>query len=377
MKARIVAVALVGLGCYSAIGQEYDDVYFSRKDRDKQQALAPKTLKNLDKSSEDYPVLAKANRKVEGYTGRTINPDYQSKYSTGTEVSSYFVPNYQPRVANSGFNSMYTNNGCYSCFNNNWGMRNQFGYGMNSPFYSPFSSSWGYSPYGYNNYWNDPWNNYGYNSWNSWGNPYSSWGNPYYGYGMGMGMGLGYSYYGSGWGGGYYGGWNNYYVTNNNPDNNTPRTYGKRSSRNDGVVNNGSMSRGSQVVSGGQNTNPSRGGRVATTSGSTNTGSRYYQRGWRQDPTINPAANTSTGSRSSGWVGSGNSGRSTSTWGNMNNGSNRSNSWNNDTFGGSRSSGSSFSTGGSRSSGSSFGGGSSGGGSRSSGGSSSGTRGRN
>jgi hypothetical protein len=372
MKARIVAVALVGLGCYSAMGQEYDDVYFSKKDRDKQQALVPKTLKTLDKSSEDYPVLAKANRKVEGYTGRTINPDYQSKYSTGTEVSSYFVPNYQPRVTTGGFNTMYANNGCFSC-NSGWGMNNRMGYGMYSPFYSPFSSSWGYSPYGYNNYWNDPWNNYGYNSWNSWGygSPYSAWGNPYYSSGWGWNMG--YTY---GWGGGMYGGWNNYYpVIISNPDNSTPRTYGKRSSRNDGVVNNSSMSRGSQVVSGGQNTSPTRGGRVATTSSGTSTGSRYYQRGWRQNPAINPAAAT-TGSRSTGWVGSSGSSRSTSTWGNINNGSTRS-SWNNDSFGGSRSGGSSFSTGGSRSSGSSFGGSSSSGGSRSSGGSSSGTRGRN
>lgn len=373
MKTRGILVAMVLLGFSAAFCQtEYDDVYFSRKDRNKRQSLEPKALKTFDKTTEDFPIIAKAHRTVDGYTGRTINPDYQSNYSTGTEVSSYFVPNYQPRVSGSGYSSMYANNTCYSC-NNGWGMRNRIGFGMGWG-YSPFYSGWGYSPYGYNNYWNmyDPYGYSGYNAWNSWGYgyPYSSWGSPYYG--SGWGVGYGYA--------GFYGGWysNNYYGSPsvNYPDNQVAHTYGKRSSRNSGVVNEGITSRSGQGVAGGQQ-GGTRGGRVAT-AGSTTSGSRYYQRGWRQDPNVNPSivSNGSTGSRtrSSGWIsgGSGNTGGGSrsSSWGDSNGGWGNSN-WNNTgSFGGGGSRSSSFGSGGS--------GGSTGGGSHSGGGhSGGGTRGRN
>lgn len=386
MKTRGILVAMVLMGYSAAFSQaEYDDVYFSRKDRNKQQALEPKSLKTMDKTTEDFPVLAKANKKVEGYTGRTINPDYQSRYSTGTEVSSYFVPNYQPRVTNSGYSSAYANNGCYSCYNG-WGMRNRIGFGMGMGMYSPYYSGMGYSPYGYGNYYGnmyDPYGYYGYNSWNSfgYGYPYSSWGYPSY---YGSGWGMGYSY---GYGGGMFGGWfsnNHYGGYASNPDNNATHTYGKRSSRNSGVVNDHTTARNGQVVSGGQQ-GSTRGGRVATSSG-TSTGSRYYQRGWRQDPNVNPTAgNTGAGSRtrSSGWLnsGTGNSGSRSSSWGNSNSGWNNSN-WNSGsgTFGGGSRSSTFGTGGGSRSTGTSFGGGSFGGGSRSGGGgghSGGGSRGRN
>jgi hypothetical protein len=328
-----------------------------------------------------YASLPKSKvNSANGYTGRTINPDYQGTWETGTDVSSYFISDYQPATANGNLNqypAMYSQGGGFGSFGNRWGMR-----GMYSPFnsgfgYSPFGySSFGYSPIGYSSFGNsygmyDPFMS-GYNSWGY--NPYSSWGNSW-GYGSGFGYGYGCNYgYGSGFfGGGYFG---QPIFAGNYSDNSAPRTQGKRSSRNDGFVNNGSLNRGTQVVSGGQ-PNSTRGGRVATTNSGTSTTNRYYQRGWRQDPTINPSAGTSSGSRSSGWVGGTgtSSGRSTSTWSNPSTGTNRS-SWSNDSFGGgSRSSGTSFGTGGggSRSSGGSSGT-SGGGGTRSSGG---GGRGRN
>jgi hypothetical protein len=360
---------------------ENDDVYFSKKDRQKAEAKLPKVLNKLDQDNNVYASLPKAKlNSTNGYTGRTINPDYQGSWETGTDVSSYFIPDYQPATVNNNMNqypSMYSQGG-FGSYGSRWGMR-----GMYSPLYSSFGySPFGYSPYGYGSYgMYDPFMS-GYNSWGY--NPYSSWGNSYYGYGSGFGYGYGCNY---GYGSGLYGGWysGGYYgqpvFGGNYADNQVNRTYGKRSSRNDGVVATSGMSRGTQVVSGGQ-TNTTRGGRVATTSTGTSTTNRYYQRGWRQDPAINPSAGTGSGSRTSGWIGSTgtSSGRSsTSYWGgNTNTGTNRS-SWSNDSFGGgSRSSGTSFGTGGgSRSSGgSSFGGGggASQGGGRSSGG---GGRGRN
>lgn len=381
MKTRVVVVALVGLISFPALSQENDDVYFSKKDRQKAEAKLPKVLIKLDQDANVYASLPKSKvNSANGYTGRTINPDYQGDWETGTDVSSYFISDYQPATANGNLNqypAMYSQGGGFGSFGNRWGMR-----GM----YSPFNSGFGYSPFGYSSFGYSPfgYSPFGYNSfgmydpfmsgYNSWGyDPYSSWGNSF-GYGSGFGYGCNYGYgsgfFGGGYSSGYFG--RPVFVVNN--QDNVNRTQGKRSSRNDGVVANGGMSRGTQVVSGGQ-TNTTRGGRVATTNTGPSTTNRYYQRGWRQDPSINPSAGTSSGSRSSGWVGGTgtSSGRSsTPTWGNTNTGTNR--SWSNDSFGGgSRSSGTSFGTGGggSRSSGSS---GTSGGGSRSSGG---GGRGRN
>jgi hypothetical protein len=381
MKTRVVAVALVGLISFPALSQEHDDVYFSKKDRQKAEAKLPKVLNKLDQDNPVYASLPKSKiNSANGYTGRTINPDYQGTWETGTDVSAYFISDYQPATANGGMNqypAMYSQGGGFGSFGNRWGMR-----GMYSPFnsgfgYSPFGySPFGYSPFGYSSFGNaygmyDPFMS-GYNSWGY--NPYSSWGNSYgygsgFGYGYGCNLGYGSQLFGGWYSGGYFG---QPIFVGNNPDNNVNRSYGKRSSRNDGVVTNSGMSRGSQVVSGGQ-TNPTRGGRVATTNTGASTTNRYYQRGWRQDPTINPTAGTSSGSRSTGWVGGTgtSSGRSTSTWNNTNR-----SSWSNDSFGGgSRSSGTSFGTGGggSRSSGGSSGT-SGGGGTRSSGG---GGRGRN
>lgn len=379
MKARVVAVALVGLISFPALSQESDDVYFSKKDRQKAEAKLPKVLNKLDQDANVYASLPKSKvNSANGYTGRTINPDYQGTWETGTDVSSYFIPDYQPATSNGNLNqypAMYSQNG-FGGFGNRWGMRGMYSpFGMYSSFntfgYSPF----GYSPYGFNSFgMYDPFMS----GFNTWGNPYSPWGNSFYGWGSGFGYGYGCNFgFGSGLFGGWFSGGNfGQPVFAGNPDNHVNRTYGRRSTRTDGVVNNNGTGRGTQIVSGGQ-TNSNRGGRVATTNTGTSTANRYYQRGWRQDPAINPSAGNSAGSRSTGWVGGTgtNSGRSsTSFWGNTNTGGGRS-SWGNDSFGGgvNRSSGS-FSTGGGGRSGGGFSGGGGGGGGRSSGG---GGRGRN
>jgi hypothetical protein len=365
MKAKAIVVAFVLVGCIASAQTENDDVYFTRKDRKEKpvRAIAKKQeLNSVTLASSRTKTLNNRQANI-GYTGRTINPDYQENYTEGV-ASGYFDPNYQPASPNQ--NSIYTAGNIYP-YNAGWGM-NRWGMGgLNAS----FGNAWGMSPYGFNTFnsygygWNmyDPW---GYNSWN---NPYCWGGNSFYGNNWGWGMNTGW---GIGWSNGFgnnFGWGNNFYsrpvVVVTRPDNSRNQVYGKRGSRNDGYVN-PTAGRNTQVVSA-PSGSPSRSGRTATSTAGT-TSRSYYQRGWRQDPSINPAATTATtpssgGSRSAPRsVFSGDWGGGSSTWSPGTSG------------GGSRSSGGfSGGGGGSRSVGGGSSGGSSGGGSRSSGG----TRGRN
>ena len=362
MKTKAITLAIL-VGVWSAaISQsaEYDDVYFSKKDRQEVAMPMPILMKSLESPS-DVPVIQPIIQ-AEGYSGRTINPDYEPG-AVAVASSSYFTPNYQPTGVNSNLNR-------YASSNNNY---------PNSYGYSPYNSGWGnrggYSSYGYG----------GWNSGMGYGSCYNSmggFGSPYYGYGSGFNYGMGYGY-GSGlgmmmgYGNGYGYGYGNYYPTTvvvvNNADNHVNQVYGKRDSRSSDYNNNmtGTRSGRSAVMSGNQQAG-GRGGRVAS-SGTSNT---YYQRGWRQDPAISNTSTTTCTRASS----SNSTGGTRSTWSGSNGTNSRSNSaWDNgSSFGGSNSRGSSMNTGGGssggRSSGGFSGGGSSsGGGSRSSGG----TRGRN
>jgi hypothetical protein len=367
MKTRAITVAIILGGFSAAISQEYDDVYFKKSDRNKSSetvvlAKATKTVSTVEQTA----TTSQYNSVVlpEGYSGRTINPDYQpGGAAVVTTNSSYFKPNYQPTNVNGQLNqydSYASNSNYYNSY------RNGYGYGNYGGYYSPYNS-YGYSPYGY-----------GFGSCYTCMGGYSGWGYPsYYGYGSSLGFAMGYGsgYYGGyyGYGGGYYGG---YYPTTvvvvNNPDSHVNTVYGKRQSRSTSYAGTAS-GRGTALVS--DPTQGGRSGRVASNS----TSNTYYQRGWRQDPAVNQSGGTSSSSSRSSVFNNSSSG-SRSSWGSSGGTTTRpSSSWGNSTFsGGSRSSGSSFpsgggsSFGGSRSSGgSSFGGG---GGSRPSGG---GSRGRN
>jgi hypothetical protein len=353
-------------GVYSVVGQaEYDDMYFTSKDRVAQVASVKKekpqnSLNALSETNAAYQAVA-PNISMAGYTGRTINPDYQPGV-VAIVTSSYFTPNYQPARVN---NQLYTSNSNNNFNNfNNWSPYSYYGgrYGYGS--YSPYGygyNNWGYSPYANGGFY-DPY--------------YSNWGYSPYGFGnslsmyYGMGYGGGGGYYGYGCPSSYYGYYPGSVVVANNPDNHVNTAYGKRQSRSsytNSTANYGT--RGTMTSATDQN----RGGRVASTSNS------YYQRGWRQDPAITQSSSSTSGSRYSGFSSNSNTRSGWSSFGNTNN---TRSSWGNTTnssfSGTTRSSMSTGSfTGGSRSSGSSFSGGSSVGGSRSSGGgSSSGGRGR-
>lgn len=371
MKTKIISIVCMFCGFYSVVAQtEYDDMYFTSKDR-ANQAVALKTEKSqntlnaLTETNAAYQAVL-PNSALQGYTGRTINPDYQPN-GVAVVSSSYFTPNYQPAQVNS---QLYSNNN--NNFNNYCNCSQPYSYYGMGGYYSPYSS-FGYSPFGYGGY-----NSMGYSPYSYGGfySPFSNWGySPYYGYGSSMAMyyGLGYGFgsafgygYGSGFGGygSYYGG---YYpstvVVVNNPDNHVNTAYGKRQTRSS-YTNASANYAPRGIVASNVDPNQNRGGRAAST---TNTNS-YYQRGWRQDPSIAQSSSSSSGSRFSGysggttnstrssWSSGGNSTRSS--WGNTNN-----SGFSNSGFGGatrsSMGSGSSgFSGGGSRSSGFSGGGGS-------------------
>ena len=356
---------LCGIG--SVMGQaEYDDMYFTGNDRVTQVATFKKekpqnSLDALSETNAAYQAVA-PNISMAGYTGRTINPDYQPG-GVAVVTSSYFTPNYQPTRVN---NQLYTSsNNNFNNFNNYPGFWSpysyyggRYGYGNN---YSPYGygyNNWGYSPYAYGGFY-DPY--------------YSNWGYSPYGFGnIGYGYGLGGGYNGFGCPASYYGYYPGTVVVVNNPDNHVNTAFGKRQSRSTYATNSNTSARGSMVATS-ANPTENRGGRVASTSSSNS----YYQRGWRQDPAITQSTSSTSGSRYSGF--SSGTSNTRSGWSSFD--SNTRSSWgnSNSSFSGTtRSSTSTGSfTGGSRSSGSSFSGGSSAGGSRSSGGgSSSGGRGR-
>lgn len=355
---------LIGSGVAVYSQTENDDLYFTKKDRQLVNQSEIRQAKKLEQNSATYMATAKTKttsvpKSTEGYTGRTINPDYQPGYASGL-ANGYFDSNYQPASINQ--NPIYAGSN-YSPYYGNSGWGNYNRWGVNS-MYSSYYSSWGMSPYCYNGF-----SPYGYgNGWNSysnWNSPYSYWGNSYYGNGFGWGMnsgwGLGWNY---GWGNGYYA---QPIIIVNQPDNNyVNRVYGKRTSRNENLVT-PTTSRGTQVVAGNNGSN--RGGRSANAG--TTTTNAYYQRGWRQDPSINPAvANTGSGQSTNGSRSTGRSNNVFTNWGTNNN---NNSSWSTGTFGGDSRSSGGFSTGGGGSRSSSGSSGGSSGGSRSSGG----TRGRN
>lgn len=301
------AAAITLWGCsnqqYAQTG-EYDDLYFSSKDKREVQYTAS-TANNVTYSDQNNGEAG------EDYSQKDVNPDYIQQYaedsrknvSTGTDgndsysadENSYYDENYtRPGGINlarhyhrqqsgydyspafnfygyggSGYNDPF--------FDPYWDRPYAFHNRFHDPFYSPFnmrsgiviSYGWG-NPWGMNrwNRWNDPfyWNSpwayrNAYNGWNSpwmWNDPFFSGYNPYYGYGNG-----------------YYNrpvvivnGNNN---GTNNPDNRTTR-YSPRSGRGSAQVNDNAVGNSPRSSQGGRigNTDPNqpnRGGRMANEDG--------------------------------------------------------------------------------------------------------------
>jgi hypothetical protein len=355
MKIRIAFLSLLAVSSTLIVSAqtEYDDMYFSSKDRAKVQASRPMTLKSIASEHE----VATAINPTDSYSARNVNPEYisQSKVGSGsTEVAPYFIPDYTPISVNQNISSNNSSNYYNSTagYNPYYGMNSGFASPYNNSFYNSMYGGYGYSPYGYNSGWSSfltlgmgmgmggyyPYGGYPYggSSWNmgmGFGSPSYGW-NPY---SMGMGyMGMGYGYYPP-----------TVIILNDNYHNSA--VYGKRPSRSSDLNNNVSHynNRGTAAtVTDSQGRVRSSGSRVSSDGNPTT----YYQPGWRTNPETNSAvrSNWSTSGRSGGNTNdtgfrsnSGNDSRSSF----FNSGGSRSSNWSGGSSGissggGSRSSGS-------------------------------------
>lgn len=191
-------LTVVGAGAFA---QEYDDMYFRSKDREKQNATLKAAKSEEVYASNSYETFKKKNfteptmldeyrNPTDSYSARNVNPEYISRsYSeqASEDEQNYFVEGYTAAVTTNAFD--YNQGYYYNGWNGNQ-MNN-----MNM-----FNPGW-YGP-AYYNRWNNPW------AWNDpWMNPYMGMGGmgmyPYMGSGWNMSLG-----YGMGWGNPWNSGWN-------------------------------------------------------------------------------------------------------------------------------------------------------------------------
>lgn len=279
-------------GCFvafTAISQEYDDMYFNSKDRAKI---------NKNKISADLGLAKNAGRNAEAitpinttdsYSARNINPEYAAQINSGsapTIEDDYFIADFQPTGVNRNLSNCNCGSGSFynPYYGNNAFNNPYYGYsnGFGSPYSSFYPSSWGYPSYG------------GFRSGLSMGYGYGGYYSGLYsGLGSGFYSGLGYgygSYGGNFWNpynslyGGYYGYYPGQTIIINNGDTGANRvSYTKRSSRSSSI---------NHAV---DNSRPNTIGNVTTTGRSTVSGGRsrssspaYYDSGWKRNQTTSP-----------------------------------------------------------------------------------------
>jgi hypothetical protein len=291
---KILRISIMGsllLLPFSTFAQEeYDDMYFSPKDRKevKKESVytAEKGVVNADENrnvinpSSSTQIYGNAQ---ENYSSRNVNPEYIERYKSTSKDSatvdelaedgSYYVENYDRSNFTEGTegNQQYQN---YTRPGNYYGYAgsfndpfysgfNRFGGGFYDPFFSPYGSGWGfmpgfsmglsmgtgwgwghnpfYSPWGYSRFHNPWYSRHYYNPWAY---------DPFYGPYAGMGS-FGYP--------GFYS--NNYYYVNTNRENISP--YNRRVSRGadnylvkeDAVPNRRTATENQQKVTAGDNNN--------------------------------------------------------------------------------------------------------------------------
>jgi len=348
----------------AAFGQdEKDDMYFNSKDRVKLNAAREVVLaKKYKEADEKAKVLSPINP-TDSYSGRNVNPEYTNRLKTDPNQANpepeYFVSGFQPTNVNKKLSNINYGNDFYSPYNgSNCGcgssIYNPYSYNSGYAFTSPYSSFYPayygarniYDPYG--SFYGNPYGGYsssmsmmmgytfggysaGYNPSMMWGSPY--W-NAYYGV----------TGYRSGYGNSFYSGGSNY-VDNGLPPS---AVYGKRSSRSSELNNLVNMDRINRTIVDGNGRARSAGGRLAT-----DDNSMYYQRGWRNSPSINSGSDDFSSGRNSFWT----TGNSDNSWGrqgagntfNLSNGSNSRSSFGGSSgFSGGGRSGVSHSSGGAR-----------------------------
>lgn len=198
--AGILGLTILAL---SAAAQEYDDMYFRKKDREKIKASSTDAYaSNYDSFREKHfgETVEKDNNinPTDSYSARQINPEYVSRASSelaSADEQNYFIQGYTPAAANTmGY---YGNSSFNNGWNNVWYTSGWFGPARFNNWYSPyfgFYDPWmnpfyGFNPgWGFNHFWG-PWGSgwnfsIGYswgNTWcnNFWGPSWSTWNYPY------------------------------------------------------------------------------------------------------------------------------------------------------------------------------------------------------
>ncbi len=177
---------------------EYDDMYFTKKDR-KAKASNAVLVEEIEANAEEAQAFVQNN---EGsYSEQNVNPEYISRYGVtntaeSTSGEDEYYSNASPQdYQGSDYQTPVVNN--YNYYGGGG-----FGYPVNNF----------YSPWGFNRGWNVSIGigfgfGWGGGAW-GWGNPYR-WGSPFYGgfYGGGWGYNPWYDPF---WGYGYAGGWYGY-----------------------------------------------------------------------------------------------------------------------------------------------------------------------
>jgi hypothetical protein len=311
MKTKVAFLTILAVAAGScALAQsteEYDDMYFTAKDRatltaNRQVELSSESARRITESE-----TASVINPTDSYSARNVNPEYISGVKTNGSSSAvqYFSPSYQPMAVNQKLTA-----NCNTCGNDSYGNATNFNT------FNQFSNPYGFNNYGMMNSYNGFGNGFyqpglNFSFGNGWGGPSSSFYNNYYG--MNSFGGWGNSFYNNsfGWGNGYYG--NTVVVIRE------PQIQGRRPTRADASTSTYYQNRPT-TASTGQTT--------------------YYDRGWRQTTSsatpdrgswTNSNNGSNTNSRQSNW---GNQ----SPWGTDGGGS-RNSSISNGNSGGSRSSG--------------------------------------
>lgn len=213
---KIFLVMILGTSTIVAIGQESDDLYFTKKDRVKQKkkiaqvaeeyGQQPSQMKNDENLSflgkqfkESNPVLDEgyvSEESLEYYQPERTQEDYQvaNDYASDNQFQNSNFSNPQETFYDNTIPQQVVVNNYYNDGWNNWNQWNRprwrFGLGWNSwggnfwsvsygnawgnPWYDPFWDPWAFNG-PYSNFWGPSWgwNNWAYNPW--------GWGGGFYG----------------------------------------------------------------------------------------------------------------------------------------------------------------------------------------------------
>lgn len=319
------AVAMLTMGMsVAAMAQESDDMYFNSKDRNAVNKANEIVLAKRYQQDDMNAVRSNPVNPSDTYSGRGVNPEYNSQSKNGTSVvqsdPNYFLSGYQPKNVNgslySGGASAYSNpyGNAYNGYGNmgygsTMGMGYNSMYGMGMGYGSMYGMGMGYGSM----------MGMGYGGYSSFYSPYSSMFSM--GFGSMYGMYSPYSMMGMGMYGMYspysYGGYSGYGYPHNgvtviNGGDSRSTVTGRHSSRSNSLnnyVDNTRSADNTSIV--GTNGRVREGGRVSSSSNST---PNYYDRSWRDNS--NNFSN-SNGNNQGNWNDGGNT---RSGWGGNNNG---------------------------------------------------------